>query len=94
VPAGIGIGERRQQQRAGVGAHVQAVGDQGDRAEQQAADDLRDHHGAAEPDYRPGLALAGLVALAEEYVAVERRSSDAVTLNHGSPHLADAAHHP
>ena len=35
VAARVGVGERRQQQRAGVGAHVQAVGDQRDRAEHQ-----------------------------------------------------------
>ena len=34
VAAGESVGERRQQQRAGVRAHVQAVGDQRDRAEQ------------------------------------------------------------
>ena len=74
VPAGIGVGERREQERAGMGAHVQAVGDERDRAEQQAADDLGDHHRPAEPDHRPRLALALLVSLAEEYVAVERRA--------------------
>ena len=80
VLAGIGVGERREQQRAGMRAHVQAVGDQRDRAEQQAADDLGDHHGAAEPDHRPGLALAFLVPLAEEHVAVKGRRGAAVVL--------------
>ena len=73
VPARVAVGQRRQQQGAGMGAHVQPVGDQGDRAEQQAADDLGDHHGAAEPDHRPGAALALLMALAEEDVACDRR---------------------
>ena len=72
--ARIGIGERREQQRAGMRAHVQAVGDEGDRAEQQAADDLGDHHGAAEPDHRPGLAFALFVPLAEEHVACDAKA--------------------
>ena len=31
--AGVGVSQRRQQQRTGMGRHVQAVGDQGQRAE-------------------------------------------------------------
>ena len=73
MPAGEAVGQRGQQQRAGMGAHVQPVGDQRDRAEQPAADDLGRHHGAAQPDHRPGPALALLVGLAEEDMAMERR---------------------
>ena len=43
-------------------AHMQPIRHQRDRTEQQAADDFGDHHDAAEPDHRPGLALAPLVA--------------------------------
>jgi len=48
VATRIGIGQRGEQQGAGVGAHVQAVGDQRNRSEKQAADNLRDHHHATE----------------------------------------------
>ena len=64
------IGERGEQQRAGVGAHVEAVGDQRDRAEHRAADDLDDHHRAGQRDHRPDVALALSVRGAEEDVAV------------------------
>jgi hypothetical protein len=66
----IAVGERREQERAGMGRHVQAVGDQRDRAEQQAADDLGDHHDGAQHDHRPGAALVLVMAFAEEDVAV------------------------
>ena len=70
VPPGVAVGQRREQQRAGMRAHVQAVGDQRDRAEQQAAGDLQRHHRAAQPDHRPGALLGVFMALAEEDVAV------------------------
>ena len=70
VPARVAVGQRREQQGAGVGGHVHTVGDQRDRAEQQAADDLRDHHGAAQHDHRPTSPLVGFVRGAEEDVAV------------------------
>ena len=70
VPAGIGIGKRGQQERARMRAHVQAVGHQGDRAEQGAADDLQRHHGPAKRDHDPGAAFRVLVSLAQENVAV------------------------
>ena len=73
MPARVAIGERGKQQRAGMGAHVHAVGHQRDRAEQQATDDLGDHHEAREPDHRPGPALALLVRRTEENVAVAVR---------------------
>src|SRR5215470_9535013 len=80
IAAGIGIGERRDQQRAGVGGHVQAVGDQSDRAEPDAADDLSDHHGGGDADDDPGLALVVLMSIAEEVVLV----SQIVDRAHGS----------
>jgi hypothetical protein len=41
---------------------MQTVGDQGQRSEQCAADDLRDHHDATQHDDRPGPAR-GLVVV-------------------------------
>ena len=79
VAARIGIGQRGEQQGAGVCAHVQAIGDQRNRSEKQPADDLRDHHGAAEPDHRPGLAFAGLVLLAQKDVTVKPRNTVVAT---------------
>ncbi len=71
MPARIGVGKCGKQQRAGMRAHMQPVGDERDRTEQEAADDLGHHHGRAEPDHRPGLALALAVLLAQEHMAVE-----------------------
>ena len=70
VLAGVAVGQGRQQQGAGMGAHVHPVRDQCDGAEQQAAHDLQHHHGAAERDDPPGPALRLLVPVAEEDVAV------------------------
>ncbi len=68
----VAIGEGREQQRARVGRHVQTVGDQCDRPEQGAADDLRHHHRRAQRDHHPGTALVALVAFAEKDVVVDR----------------------
>ena len=84
IAAGIRIGEGRDQQRAGVGGHMQAVRDQRDRAEPDAADDLRNHHGGGDADDDPGLALIVLVGGAEEVVLV----SQIVDRAHGSLPLA------
>ena len=73
VVAGVAIGQRGEQQRAGMGRHVQPVGDQRDRAEHQAAGDLGDHHEAAQRDHHPGAALVLLVAFAEKNVVVGAR---------------------
>jgi hypothetical protein len=73
VPAGVAIGERGEQERAGMGGHVQPVRDQRDRAEQNSADDLADHHQAAEPDHQPSPPLVLLVAFAQEGVGVAGR---------------------
>ncbi len=87
VFAGVSIGKRGQQQRAGVGAHMQSVRHQRDRAKQQAADDFGDHHDPAEPDHRPGLALALLMAFAEEDMAVKSRGCAVVMVKHGVPYF-------
>ena len=87
VAAREGVGERRQQQGPRVRAHVQAVGDERDRAEQPAADDLERHHCGAKPDHGPGSALALLVPFAEENVAVEGGGAGGFRFAHGGPHL-------
>ena len=70
VAAREGVGERGEKQRAGVRRHVQAVGDQSDRAEQQPAGDLNQHHGPAKPDHDPGAALVASVTFAEKDVVM------------------------
>jgi hypothetical protein len=62
VPAGVVIGHRREQQCACVRRHMQAIGDERDRAEHEAADDLGNHHHGAKPDHHPGSALGSLMA--------------------------------
>ena len=85
VLARVGVRECRQQQRASMCAHVQPVGDERNRAEQQAADNFCNHHCAAEPNDRPSLALAFFVPFAEEHMAVRRHR--AVCAVHGRPHF-------
>jgi hypothetical protein len=70
MPTRVAIGQRGQEQRTRMRRHVQPVGDECDRAEQQAANDLRHHHGRAKRNHNPGAALVALVALAQEDVAV------------------------
>ena len=74
--AGIGIGERGEQQRAGMRRHVQAVGNQRKRAEQGPADDFGNHHDGAEDDHRPGAPLGSVVILAQKQVVVRRDLKD------------------
>jgi hypothetical protein len=83
VPASVAIGKRREQQSAGMGAHVHAVGDESNRAKQKTADDLGDHHGSAEADHRPRPALVALVPRPQEYVGVPRQAGDGGGLHHG-----------
>jgi len=64
------VGERGEQQRAGVGAHMETVCDERDRAEHRPACDLDDHHCAGQRDHRPDVALALSVRGAEEDMAV------------------------
>jgi hypothetical protein len=71
MTASKAISQRREQKRAGMGRHVQPVGDERDRAEQKPTDYLGDHHEAAQHDHRPGAALVALVGLAEKNVAME-----------------------
>ena len=55
---------------AGMGRHVDAVGEQGHRSEQGAGDDLADHHQGGQRDDPAGSPLMGVVAAAEEDMVV------------------------
>ena len=66
VAAGQEISQARNGQRHDMGAHMPAVGDQRDRAEQRAAHDFGDHHEGGERDDAPGAALMRAVMLAEK----------------------------
>ena len=79
---GEAVGERRQQEGARVGAHVQSVGDERDRAEEPASDDLGRHHRRAQGDHAPSLAFVLRVLLAEEHVAM-RGESDGIFAHGG-----------
>ncbi len=70
VMAGEGIGQRCEKKGTGVGAHVEPVGDERDRTEEETAHDLDHHHRAAKRDDRPSLPFGLLVPLAEEHVIV------------------------
>ena len=71
-----------------MGGHVQSVGDERDRAEQQAADDFGHHHEAAERDHHPGAPLVRLMTRAEEDVGMGRRGD--VVHAHGASALCGA----
>jgi hypothetical protein len=71
VFSGVPIGERGEQQCACMRAHVHTVGYEGNRAEQETADNLSDHHGPAEPDHGPRLALALFVPCAQEHMGMQ-----------------------
>ncbi len=78
----VGVGECGQQQRAGMRAHVQPVGDQRDRAEHQPAADFRQHHDRAQQDHGPGPALVLAMHVAKEHVPVRRL----LDRRHGTAH--------
>src|SRR5260370_9095438 len=67
---GVGVGEGRDEQGSSMRAHMQAVGNQGHRAEQRSADDLCGHHDAAEHDDGPGLAFVARMVGAEKQMLV------------------------
>jgi len=87
VPARVAVGQRGEEKRAGMRRHMQSVGDERDRAEQQPADNLGDHHESAQRNHRPGAPLVARVAFAEKDVAVKV----AVLVRHSSCAIADAA---
>jgi hypothetical protein len=55
-----------------MGRHVKAISDERNRTEPKAADDLRDHHGRADCNDSPRLALIPLVCFAQEYVRMAK----------------------
>jgi hypothetical protein len=87
MPAGIAVGECREQQRPRMRAHMQPVRHQRDRPEQPAADNLGDHHRAAERNHRPCLALALFVSDAEKAVPMQERRCGAFAAAHVGAHF-------
>src|SRR5215813_353963 len=75
MPARVAVGDGGEPERSRVREHVQAIGNERDRAEQQFADDLGHHHDAAERDDAPGPALVAHMARAEEDMAVSEGGS-------------------
>src|ERR1700723_1754630 len=73
MPPRVAVSKRRQQERARMRRHVQAVGDERDRAEEQAADDLRNPNHGTERDHNPGAAFVAIVACAKKDVRVIAR---------------------
>ncbi len=64
------VGDGCDRQRAGVGGHVEAIGQQSHRVEQQAGQDLADHHGQRQkhdPEHATGVAI---VVVSQEDVIV------------------------
>ena len=74
VPARVGIGQRGQEEGAGVGAHMQPIGHERNRSKQQSADDFGAHHRAAQPNHRPGFAFTLLVPFAQKAMLMGSRA--------------------
>src|SRR6202047_5062069 len=70
VPPRIGISHGRDQERQGVGSHMKAMGDHGERPKQGAAGDFRDHHESRERNRGPSPALVRSMAGAKKNMAV------------------------
>lgn len=64
------VGQRGNAERAGVGGHVESIGEQGHGAERQPCDNLAHHHRSGERDYEPGATLVAAVIGAEKNVRV------------------------
>ena len=84
---GVAVGECGKQQRTGVGAHVQSVGDERDGAEHEPTDHFRDHHRRAECDDRPGAAFGPAMALAQEDVGMSAQGGPARMICHPGSHF-------
>ncbi len=87
MPARVRVRKRREEQRAGVGTHVQAVRHECYRSKEETADYFCAHHRATEPDHGPRLALTLIVPLAEKDVLVERRFVKRGFDCHGNSHF-------
>ena len=81
------VSQGRQQQRPGMGRHVQSVGDKRERAEQRPADDFGEHHDAAQDDDRPGPAFRPLMVPAQKHVMVWRQLEHRFCIGHGCSHF-------
>src|SRR5690606_9111443 len=68
-----------------MGAHVKSVSNQRNRSKQPTADNFGDHHRAAEPDHRPGLAFPVLAVTSKRTLAVSTRKGRAAGIAHGYP---------
>ncbi len=80
MAAGEQISKPGDRQRRDMGRHVPAVGDERDRAEQRAADDLGHHHDRRQRDHAPGAPLMRAVMLRRErcdYASTDRRIANA-----------------
>jgi hypothetical protein len=64
------VGQRGNAERAGMGGHVEPVGEQRHGAERQPCDDLADHHGRGERDHELGATLVAAVIPAETEVEI------------------------
>ena len=82
VPARIAISQRRQEQGAGMGRHVQAIGDQRDGPEKNPTHHFQRHHDAAEPDYSPGLPLRTRMPFTEKDMAMLLLKEKGLPLGH------------
>jgi hypothetical protein len=87
MSARVRVRKRREEQRAGVGTHVQAVRDERYRSKEETADYFRTHHRATEPDHSPRIALTLIVPLAEEDMLMERRFRKRGFDCHGKSHF-------
>jgi hypothetical protein len=61
---------------------MKSVGNQGEGAKNDAADDFQHHHGAAEADHGPGLTLGTRVPFTEEDMTVPFLKEDGPRLGH------------
>jgi hypothetical protein len=80
--ARIRISECRDQHRACVGRHVQAVGDECQRTEQAAADDFRNHHRGTQSDHRPCSAFVLFMGGAQKNMIVSRAEGGVSKVTH------------
>src|SRR6516225_1710964 len=68
VSASVGIRKGSDHESACMSRHMQAIGDQCHRSPQKPADNLRNHHSAAQGNHGPTAPLISGVILAEKDV--------------------------
>jgi hypothetical protein len=64
----VGVGQRRNEERARMSGHVQAVSNQRYGAKPQPTDNFSDHHRAADGNNSPRFPLIPLVRLPQKNV--------------------------